>query len=311
MHVFFQYLKDYFRNCPLYKWLLTALWVAVLIALNYIFGVERSLKNITPWWLSLACFYIFYLCVFGLAYCIQFTGKAQTKIAEKRIFTVLLLLAPLFFALKMIHWNIPFLFPSGLSGLLKRYWTIVLQWPMKLMLLLIMLLLAGKIHGYHRSSWGLTTKQFNWKPYLQMLALMVPLIAIASTRPDFLQAYPKMENIAFIFPHTKASWPWKLGYEISYGLDFISIELFFRGFLVLGFVRFAGRDAILPAAAFYCSIHFGKPLGECVSAYFGGLVLGIIAYRTKTITGGLLVHLGIAYLMELGGYLGNLYLTAG
>jgi hypothetical protein len=311
MNVFFQYLKDYFRNCPLNKWLLTSLWVTVLISLNYVFGVERFMKNISPWWLSFTCFYVFYFFVFALAYCIQFTGKEQTKIAEKRIFTALLLLAPFFFALKMVHWNVSFLMPDDLPYLWKKYWTIVLQWPLKLLLLLLILLLTGKTYGYNKSFWGLTTKQFSWKPYLQMLALMVPLIAIASTLPDFLHAYPKVKNIAFIIPQAHTAWPWKLLYEISYGLDFISIELFFRGFLVLGFVRFAGRDAILPAAAFYCSIHFGKPLGECISSYFGGLALGIIAYHTRAITGGLFVHLGIAYMMELGGYLGNLYSTAG
>ena len=57
-------------------------------------------------------------------------------------------------------------------------------------------------------------------------------------------------------------------------------------------------------AAFYCTIHFGKPLGECISSFFGGLVLGVLAARTRTIYGGLIVHLGLAWLMELGGWLG-------
>ena len=93
-----------------------------------------------------------------------------------------------------------------------------------------------------------------------------------------------------------------MGFEISYSLDFISIELFFRGFLIIGFMRFVGANAILPMAAFYCSIHFGKPLGECISSYFGGMVLGVIAYRTTSILGGLIVHLGIAWAMEFFGF---------
>ena len=58
---------------------------------------------------------------------------------------------------------------------------------------------------------------------------------------------------------------------------------------------------------FYCTIHFGKPLGECISSFFGGLLLGIITFHTSAIWGGLIVHLGIAWLMELGGYLAGLY----
>ena len=75
-------------------------------------------------------------------------------------------------------------------------------------------------------------------------------------------------------------------------------------------MRFAGVDAILPMAAFYCTIHFGKPLGECISSYFGGLILGVIVYRAKSIFGGLIVHLGLAWLMEIGGYAGQLYFNS-
>jgi membrane protease YdiL (CAAX protease family) len=95
-------------------------------------------------------------------------------------------------------------------------------------------------------------------------------------------------------------------YELSYGSDFFTIELFFRGFLILGFLKYAGKDAILPMACFYCAIHFGKPMAECISSYFGGIILGIVVYNTRSIAGGLLVHLGIAWLMELGGYFGNI-----
>jgi len=98
---------------------------------------------------------------------------------------------------------------------------------------------------------------------------------------------------------------YKVFYEVSYGIDFLTIEFFFRGFLVLAFVRFAGQEAILPMAAFYCSIHFGKPLAECISSFFGGLILGIIVYHTRSIWGGLMIHLGIAWLMEAGAVIGN------
>jgi hypothetical protein len=154
---------------------------------------------------------------------------------------------------------------------------------------------------------GLTIKNFNARPYFLLLLFMVPLVALASTRPDFLHTYPKVKNIAFISTYTKTVWPWQILYELSYGLDFLSIELFFRGLLVIGLARYAGEYAILPMAAFYCTIHFGKPLGECISSFFGGLLLGVIALRTRSVLGGLIVHLGLAWMMELGGWLGGLY----
>ena len=140
-----------------------------------------------------------------------------------------------------------------------------------------------------------------------MLLIMIPLIAAASTQQDFLAVYPKLKTIANVYNEPGIQWWHKLLFEISYGTDFITIELFFRGFLILAFIKWAGKDAILPMACFYCAIHFGKPVGECISSYFGGILLGIVVYHTRSILGGLIVHLGIAWLMELGGYLNPMF----
>ena len=83
-----------------------------------------------------------------------------------------------------------------------------------------------------------------------------------------------------------------------YGFDFFAVEFFFRGFLILAFAPYVGRYCILPVAVFYESIHFQKPLGECISSLFGGVLLGIITYETKSIWGGVVVHIGIAWMME-------------
>jgi hypothetical protein len=98
---------------------------------------------------------------------------------------------------------------------------------------------------------------------------------------------------------------YNIAFEAGYGSDFFTIEFFFRGFVVIAFARYAGKHAILPMAAFYCSIHFGKPLFECITSYFGGIALGVVVYNTRSIWGGLIVHLGIAWLMELAGYIGH------
>jgi len=50
-------------------------------------------------------------------------------------------------------------------------------------------------------------------------------------------------------------------------------------------------------------LHFGKPIGEAISSIFGGYVLGVIALNTKSIVGGSIVHIGVAWLMELFAYL--------
>jgi membrane protease YdiL (CAAX protease family) len=213
-----------------------------------------------------------------------------------------LLIAPAIFSLKMSMSFTPLLSPDKHWN---HYWNRIIYWPFRLSVLSLVLFILWKKYYRGPSFFGLTVRNFEWKPYAAMLLVMVPLIAAASTQPDFLQVYPKLSMVEADVNHLPNSWLYKLLFELSYGSDFISIELFFRGFLVLAFVKWAGADAVLPMACFYCSIHFGKPLGECISSYAGGLLLGIVVYRTRSIAGGLLVHLGIAWLMEVGGYIGN------
>jgi hypothetical protein len=182
---------------------------------------------------------------------------------------------------------------------LNVYINKVLYWPWKLAVITTSLWLVWKFDKHDEPFYGVQGKNFQSRPYLFMLLAMVPLIAFATTQPDFQAAYPKWQNVVFLKQEKNAMY--FLLYELSYGSDFITIELFFRGFLVLAFLKYAGKEAILPMAVFYCTIHFGKPLGECISSFFGGLILGIITYHTKNILGGLMVHLGIAWLMELAG----------
>jgi hypothetical protein len=85
---------------------------------------------------------------------------------------------------------------------------------------------------FQRNFFGLTVKNFNWKPYLIMLLIMVPLIAAASTQPDFLSMYPKLKDVDAVLYGVKNKWFYHLLHELSYGSDFISVELFFRGFLI-------------------------------------------------------------------------------
>jgi Type II CAAX prenyl endopeptidase Rce1-like len=325
MRAFLQYLLAYLRCTSRPALLITTLFIAALITTNYTFGIEHHILAAGPWYVAFAGFFLFYGIVIALAWGLQYewggggrpgtetTGPVMAVSRPRQFFQprllILLLLAPLFFAAKMVHWDLSPLLPAVYPW--NHYWLIVLQLPAKLLLLFGLLFVcrkSGLLEEGGLRSVGLTTRGIDVRPYFLLLLLMVPVVALAATRPDFLHVYPKVKNVAFINGYTSPVWPWKLGYELSYGLDFLSIELFFRGLLIVGLVRYAGEQAILPMAAFYCTIHFGKPLGECISSYFGGLVLGVLAYRTRSIVGGLIVHLGLAWMMELGGWLGHTWL---
>jgi len=68
--------------------------------------------------------------------------------------------------------------------------------------------------------------------------------------------------------------------------------------MVIGMVGIMRRHAVLPMAVTYCFLHFGKPMAECISSFFGGYLLGVIAMYTRSIFGGCIIHMGIAFLME-------------
>lgn len=151
--------------------------------------------------------------------------------------------------------------------------------------------------------YGLTLKNFDPKPYLYMLLIMAPLIAWASFRPDFLHTYPIYKpGLA----ETSAGLPQYMTvgvFEFFYGMRFISVEFFFRGFLIVGMARFIGSAAIMPMVATYAFWHFGKPMPETLGSIFGGYILGVIALRSKTIFGGILIHMGVALLMEFAAHM--------
>jgi hypothetical protein len=184
------------------------------------------------------------------------------------------------------------------------FWMRSINWVVRVLVVLVLIGLVWWIKDKKNQAFYGIKALDSARPYWMMLGIMVPLIALASTQPDFLAMYPKakfINNLSF----ANESWRW-IVYEICYGFDFVSIEFFFRGFLIIALLKICGKQCIVPVACFYCTIHFGKPLGEAISSFWGGLLLGIVSFHTRSVWGGLLVHLGIAWLMEIGGWWGNL-----
>lgn len=288
------YCKQYFKEVDKKIGLLTTLLLGILVFLNYSIGIERMIKGYSSPTLRLFAFFLLYAFTFITCYAVRFHFSGTQQI-NKQPFIALLILCPLLFAAK-ISLNVPE-FNTGFGVPWNKYWQVVLNWPVKCILILSAVWAIWRLYNYKPPVAGMNSR-VNWKPYLLLLLCAVPLLAAASTMDDFQKTYPKLKNIAFLYPYSSNDFLCSLGYELSYGTDFLTIEAFFRGFVLLAFVRYVGKDSILPMAAFYCTIHFGKPLFECITSYIGGIMLGVIVYNTKSIWGGLIVHLGIAWLME-------------
>lgn len=294
------YVKNYFLSLNKCVFLFSTLYTAAIVVCNYQFEVNKKIGQLTGFWPYLAWYGIF-LFSFGFGYWLQ-KAFLKSHVFSHRKAVLLLFIAPAIFAWKMAY---SFSFRFSTDPFENEYWNAVVYWPLKVFVVTACLFLLHQLFDRKQSFYGVTLKNFAPKPYLIMLLLMVPLIAVAAMQKDFQRMYPRMQNIEYLLQPGRGFQ--KLLYEASYGSDFFSIELFFRGFLVLAFAKWVGEGAVLPMAIFYCTIHFGKPLGECISSYFGGIILGVVSYRTQSVLGGFLVHVGIAWLMELGGYLGAVF----
>jgi len=49
----------------------------------------------------------------------------------------------------------------------------------------------------------------------------------------------------------------------------------------------------------YVMIHFGKPAAETIGSIIAGIALGTLSLRTRSIFGGVIVHITIAYGMDI------------
>jgi membrane protease YdiL (CAAX protease family) len=276
------------------------LLMSTVIYLNYWHNLEDRFASG-----SFTGFYLLYFIPFAAAFFLQLLFFKDCNYYRNYWFWVILLLGPAFFSFRVnFNWQ-----EDLISSIWKAealiYWTRCINWVVRVFVVLIPVYIIWRIKDRNNQPFYGSAALKDIKPYLIMLLIMIPLIALASTQKDFLSMYPKAR---FIHTLSIADQKWRyIIYELCYGFDFVSIEFFFRGFLILSLLKICGQQCIIPIACFYCTIHLGKPMGEAISSFWGGILLGIVSYNTRSIWGGLLVHLGIAWLMEIGGWLGALY----
>lgn len=284
-------------------WIILLLFCSVSVGINYHLGLQKYMDSLYSWpeYFSYVALYAVHTLFAYLLYSVFFKDFSFWK---QPGFLILLLLSFLIFAMRATIYQhgklIEHLSPEGQ----KRINIFVFNDLFRLLYLTIPIAIIWFFADRKQQPlYGLTWKNHKPRLYWMLLLCMVPLIAGASILGDFLDYYPRYKHLSILYPPA-----WKIWlYELCYGLDFTSIELFFRGFMVMAFARYVGIHGILPMASFYLSIHYGKPMGEAISSFFGGTILGIISFNSGSIFGGIMVHAGIAWLMEIGGTIGNYF----
>jgi membrane protease YdiL (CAAX protease family) len=137
--------------------------------------------------------------------------------------------------------------------------------------------------------WAETHK--HWLGYVLLTAPILVFVYIASLGEDFVSHYP------FYRLAGRSGFDW-LGWECLYIAQFIFLEFFFRGFLLNALRPALGANAIAVMCVPYLMIHFPKLWPEAGGAILFGFLLGILALRSRSIWGGVAVHVSIAVAMD-------------
>jgi len=138
---------------------------------------------------------------------------------------------------------------------------------------------------------------------LLYLIILPPLVMASFTAP-FQRTYP-------FYKLASRSWSDFLLWEALYGVQFVALEIFFRGFMLHPLKRSLGTHAIFAAALPYCMFHYNKPIAEVLGAAVAGIVLGTLSLRTRSIWCGAMIHISVAVTMDSlslfhkAGYPGN------
>ncbi len=300
------YLRDHLRqHVHIGLHLLLGALLAAAFVYNYTTDFKRTIMNAHPGtWIEIPMYLAFYAVPYFGALLLQ-ARLTRSPLPRDRRFWLVGVLALLLLALNRsaIAHSPGLIADLDLSRTVSWYLNKCLINLVRAVAFIAPLMIARRIWDREQPDlYGFSRRSFTWRPYALMLLIMVPPIFWASFQPAFLNMYP-IYRPGLV--ESMTGWPTALTYgvhEICYALRFVGVEVFFRGFLVIGLVRWLGRGAILPMVCLYAVWHFGKPMPEALGSVFGGYILGVIAYRSRCILGGTAIHMGIALLMNLAAF---------
>ena len=288
----------------LWAYLYTFLFISVCVFLNYTEGFYKSVirtsyfEGDSTW-----VFPLFYACMyFAVALPTFFLRKEYKSLTDWRFYLKSIFLISIygfsigFYSYK--QWQFPSLFDEEIMLTQKIISQLKSLFFYFTPLILLKLFVDKKVEGLY----GLSRNSQHIKGYFSMFLMLLPFLLFMSFSSDFQQAYPQFKPWFYDGAFGMETWQYTTIFELTYALDFVMTELLFRGALVIGMVSILGRKAILPMVAMYVAIHFGKPLGETISSMFGGFMLGALAYQTRHIWGGVIVHIMSALSRESMGF---------
>lgn len=300
MHTLKKQLLHYWESENKVNFFVVTIFLSALIAVEYIWDAQYHYFRLSPRsFLQLLLIFAWYAIPLVLVLVLS------VKIAKLRVRTgsLMIIIGLIVFIFSVKDWFYFYEYVIGQLPFETRSYARLVVFNLSSVLLYVLPICLFALYDKSKDFYGLINFRVNWLAYGKLLMPMLLLVFLVSFTQDFQAVYPVYKDYGAV-EYLKISKLWTvLLFELSYGLDYVATEFFFRGFAFFLLVRVMGRHAVLPMAFFYTMIHFGRPLGETIGSFFGGIILGVFAYESRSIWGGVLLHLGIAYAMEFFAFL--------
>ena len=124
------------------------------------------------------------------------------------------------------------------------------------------------------------------------LLIMLPLVWIASSLPEFSKTYPHL-------PAAKTNWEIFLIFEAGMLLYMFAWEFIWRGFMLFGLEAKFGYYSVLIQMIPFLILHNGKPVPETFGSIIAGIALGILALRTRSFLYCVIAHMSVIFSIDL------------
>jgi membrane protease YdiL (CAAX protease family) len=124
------------------------------------------------------------------------------------------------------------------------------------------------------------------------ILIMLPLVWIVSSFPEFSKTYPHL-------PDAKNSWKVFLIFECGMLLYMFAWEFIWRGFMLFGLEAKFGYYSVLIQMIPFLILHNGKPAPETFGAIIAGIALGVLALRTRSFLYCVIAHMSVIFSIDL------------
>jgi len=183
-----------------------------------------------------------------------------------------------------IDWKIAVItIVSTLLIIVEYYYSLTSRNYLDSILLFVIIPLGITIFVFKEKPADYGFKLGDWKTGLQLtflgLLFMAPIIWFLGTRNSGIQGYYNYSQDGLI---------WKKALEL-FGWEYV-----LRGWVLFGYARKYGPDALWIQAVPFAVAHIGKPEIETLSTIFGGFAFGWVAWRTGSFLYSFLIHWFIA-----------------